>query len=139
MQLPKSIHPEWLAGFAEGEGCFFIAIQKSSAYKLGKTVSLIFQITQHVRDRELLYLFIKYLGCGRLQTSGIQTVFLVTRFEDISNIIVPFFNKYSLQGDKKANFLYFCEAVKLVEQKAHLTQEGLDKIIEIKLGMNRGR
>lgn len=106
---------------------------------MGKTVSLIFQITQHVRDRELLDLFIKYLGCGRLQTSGIQTVFLVTRYEDISNIIVPFFNKYSLQGDKKANFLYFCEAVKLVEQKAHLTQEGLDKIIEIKLGMNRGR
>jgi hypothetical protein len=59
----------WLAGFATGEGCFFVNIQKSSAYKLGKVVSLKFIITQHERDSELLDLIIKYWNCGVLRAN----------------------------------------------------------------------
>lgn len=39
--------PNWLAGFTNGEGCFFIGIRKSSALKLGGQIILKFQLTQH--------------------------------------------------------------------------------------------
>ena len=50
--------PYWLAGFTEGEGCFFVVVQKSSNTKTGFSVSLRFQITQHIRDIELMQSFI---------------------------------------------------------------------------------
>lgn len=63
----------------------------------------------------------------------------VTKFEDIQLKIIPFFKKYPLQGIKKSNFEDFCEIMRLVESKSHLTTEGFDKIQKIKDGMNFGR
>ena len=42
-------HGEWLAGFTSGEGCFYVLVSKSS-----KIVQLVFQITQHSRDKKLI-------------------------------------------------------------------------------------
>jgi hypothetical protein len=59
------LDPQWLAGFTDGEGCFYIKIQKSKTNKNGSTVSLSFLLTQHSRDDKLLVSLISYLGCGR--------------------------------------------------------------------------
>jgi hypothetical protein len=64
---------------------------------------------------------------------------IVTSYQDIKSIIIPFFQKYPIQGSKKRDYLDFCKAAELKEKKAHLTQEGLDKMVLIKSGMNRGR
>ena len=40
-------NPNWVAGFASGEGCFLINIQKSSSHKIGSQIKLRFTITQH--------------------------------------------------------------------------------------------
>ena len=138
-KLPEKIDPYWLAGFVTGEGCFLIAISKSSAFKLGLGVALRFILSQHKRDRELLELIIKFWNCGQIATSANCNQLLVTNFQDIKDIITPFFSKYCIQGGKLADYLDFCKAVKLMGKKAHLTQEGLDQILKIKTGMNRGR
>ena len=39
--------PNWLVGFASGEGCFFVKIKQSPLSRLGESVELRFQITQH--------------------------------------------------------------------------------------------
>ena len=62
-------HGEWLAGFTSGEGCFFVFVSKSSTHALGHRVQLVFQITQHSRDIELIGSLITYFGCGRLAKS----------------------------------------------------------------------
>jgi hypothetical protein len=54
----------WLAGFASGEGCFFVRIIKSSSFSIGFQVQLVFQISQHNRDEELMRSLISYFGCG---------------------------------------------------------------------------
>lgn len=46
--------PNWLAGFASGEGCFDIKTSKSSTHKLGLQVQIRFSLTQHYRDNELI-------------------------------------------------------------------------------------
>ena len=47
--------------------------------------------------------------------------------------------KYSLQSVKKNEFADFFKAALLIKDKAHLTKEGLQRIISIKSGMNRSR
>lgn len=132
--------PNWLAGFAAGEASFIINVSKSSAYLTGMQVRLRFQLGQHSRDAELLTSFAKYLECGSVykQTEDV-VVFIVTRFSDINEKIIPFFSKYQIQGVKGLDFANFCKAAELIKTKAHLTASGLEQIQEIKAGMNSGR
>lgn len=114
-------------------------VQNHPQNKLGKAVKLKFQITQHERDKELLNLIILYFNCGTVKSDRICKVFTVTNFEDVLNKIIPFFQKYPLHGVKRFEFFDFVKAADLIKDKAHLTSEGLDKILAIKSGMNSGR
>ena len=60
-------------------------------------------------------------------------------FSVITEKIIPFFNKYPLQGIKLLDFLDFNQVAKLIENKIHLTSEGFEQIKQIKLGTNKGR
>jgi hypothetical protein len=88
--------PNWLAGFASGEGCFDIKTSKSSTHKLGLQVKIRFSLTQHYRDNELIKSLITYLGCGNVEvhTERLAVNFVVSRFSDITEKIIPFFDKY---------------------------------------------
>jgi hypothetical protein len=71
VKLPKNFDPYWLAGFVSGEGCFMVKCMKSRSHKSGVQVILRFQITQHVRDVELIKSLVPYLNSGRyLSTEG---------------------------------------------------------------------
>ena len=135
-----SIDPNWLAGFTNGgrAGCFFISIRKSSTCKIGKAVILKFQIAQHSRDTELMKSLITILGCGRIELNLARSVvyFLVTRYEDIINKVIPFFDKYLIEGAKVSDFSNFKKAAVLMSKKAHWTEEGLSEIQSIKSDMN---
>jgi len=71
-----------------------------------------------------------YFGCGSITSSEDYVRFYVSSFKDISKTIIPFFLKYPLQ--KKDDFNDFCEIVKLMEIKGHLTSEGLALIQNLK-------
>ena len=58
--------PQWLAGFATAEGCFFVVISKSPSTKLGEAVQLKFILVQHIRDEQLMLNIKEYFGCGNL-------------------------------------------------------------------------
>jgi hypothetical protein len=64
---------------------------------------------------------------------------MVFKFEDINNKIIPLFNEYDIKGIKSLDFQDFCEAAKLINEKIHLTEQGLKKIILIKSKMNKAR
>ena len=131
--------PNWLAGFTSGEGCFYI----ESNTKLGISVQLIFQITQHNRDQDLMNSLISYFDCGYIKTKNKSQFtwldFTVTKFSDINEKIIPFFNKYEISGVKLEYFKYWCKAAELIKNKAHLTISGLEKIRKIKAIMNKER
>ena len=58
--------------------------------------------------------------------------------EQITNLIIPHFDKYPLLTQKKADFELFKLAVEIMNQKGHLTPEGLQEIVNIKASMNKG-
>lgn len=133
--------PNWLVGFVEAEGCFYIDIAESREVAVGSRVQLRFKITQHNRDGQLMESLVKYLGCGKIyRKSSVPVVDLeVKNFSDIDQKIIPFFNKYPLQGVKKENFEDFCKVASLIKSGAHLTPSGLGEIRRIKSGMNTQR
>ena len=65
-------------------------------------------------------------------------VYNVTKIKDITNVIVPHFDKYPLKTQKRSDFLLFSSVVDLMNKKEHLTHEGLLKILAIKASLNKG-
>jgi hypothetical protein len=63
----------------------------------------------------------------------------VTGFNNILDKVIPIFDENPILGIKAKDFEDFKEASVLIKNKAHLTPEGLDKIILIKSRMNTKR
>lgn len=81
----------------------------------------------------------EYFGCGIVQNYKDTSQYRVQKFLDINNKIIPFFVKYPILGEKSKDFEDFCQVSRLMANKDHLTQRGLDEIRKIKGGMNKGR
>ena len=49
------------------------------------------------------------LGCGRIELNLSRSVvyFVVTRFEDITHKVLPFFGKYLIKGAKISDYYNF--------------------------------
>lgn len=63
-KLSSNLNPHWLSGFITAEGFFFISLYPDDKIKAGYAVSLVFNLSQHTRDIELLERLVNYLGCG---------------------------------------------------------------------------
>lgn len=132
----------WFAGFVDGEGYFYVKSIQNSKYSSGYSVSLVFSVSQHVRDEGLLTKFIEYLGCGRIERASARpdgVNFAVSKFNDIKDKIIPLFLNHPLQGVKYWDFCDFSEVVNIMETKGHFTPEGLKRINSLKSGMNNHR
>lgn len=107
------IDPNWLVGFSGGEGCFApqgVNLRKSKTHKTESQVGLCFSLAQHSRDHLLIKSLVKIFGCGIYSESSSQgpmSRFTVIKFKDIEENIIPFFNKYLLQGVKSKDYADF--------------------------------
>ena len=134
------LDPHWISGFVSAEGNFDVRIPSTNS-KLGYRVQLRFRITQHSRDLRLMEKIVEYLGSGKIYKYGGKSAvsLSIVDFTDITNIIVPFFNKNAIIGIKLYDYLDWCKIHSLMINRAHLTVEGINSIREIKSGMNIGR
>jgi LAGLIDADG endonuclease. len=134
--------PQGLTGFVDGEGCFHIHIKKSK-FILGRPqVILEFSMSQHARDLLLFKLIKDYLECGIVEQKSTRpdsVIFVVYKFSDIFEKIIPLFDKNSLLGIKGLDYQDFRKVAFMMKDKTHLTKEGIYEIRQIKSGMNRGR
>lgn len=104
-------------------------------------VSLSFKVSQHLRDELLLRSFISFFGCGLFnyhsgKSKSGSGVFIVRKFADISDKILPFFKYHTIKGIKRKDFEDWSRVAELIRSKAHITEDGVEKIREIKSGMN---
>ena len=108
--------PFWLAGFTSAEGCLFINIYKS-ATKVGEAVKLNFYLTQHKRDDKLMISLIEYFNCGNIYKKRETFNFEVSKFSDMNNKVIPFFQKYPIHGIKTLDFDDWCKVAELINEK----------------------
>lgn len=132
---------DWLAGFIEGESCFYVSVYNSPKSKLKYAVQLVFKITQHARDVVLLENISKLLKCGRVEPrkSGDAYDFAVTSFKEFKEYMIPYWENHPLFGNKSKDYVDFIRVYEIMLAKGHLTEEGLAKIVEIKNSMNTKR
>ena len=100
-----------------------------------------FYLTQHNRDECLMRSLVNYFEVGKYYPSSIKKYgdYQVYRFSEILDKIIPFFQKYTIQGEKSKDFEDFCLVSQLMIKGAHLTEKGLAEIRKIKERMNSRR
>lgn len=138
----SKLEPYWVTGFSDAESTFSVRIAKDLSWPFGVRILPIYSIELHIRDIDVLHKIKKYFNVGSVKTrirDGKSTgIYSVQSIEDLLNVIIPHFNKYPLLTQKQADFTLFSSVVHLINNKQHLTEEGIDKIVSIRASMNKG-
>nr|YP_008474804.1 hypothetical protein [Ogataea polymorpha]AGS44028.1 hypothetical protein [Ogataea polymorpha] len=123
------LDPWFVTGLTDSEGYFLLKKHRSS-------FQCQFGITLHSTDKQLVSDIYKFFNCGTLNLNKKRNVciFQTSSINDLVNKIIPHFEMYPLQTQKKADFLLFKEAV-LLKLNKHLNVEDF---IKLKASMNRG-
>lgn len=132
------LNPHYIVGFVDGEGCFSITINKNGD-RLPE-VRLIFEIELREDDEPILREIQKVLKCGNIYRLEYERYakwrphvkLKVSNFTDISQKIIPFFQRYPLQAKKRLEFEKFCQVAEIIKTKRHLMHEGIEQIRSIK-------
>ena len=134
------LEAQWVVGFVDGEGCFYVGIYSHPEMSAGYQVLPEFTVVQHERDVQLLYALKRFFGCGVVRRNHAdRMVYRVRSAEHLRTHIVPFFEKHPLKSKKRLDFLKFRKILLMMERNEHLTQEGIEKIRTIASTMNTGR
>ncbi len=130
------LSPEWVVGFVDGEGCFFVDISKHPQSFTGYQVLPEFVVVQHERDIQILYALKRFFRCGVVRPNpGNRWAYRVRGLDNLERI-VTFFEKHPLKTKKRVDFIKFRKILHLMKQGAHLTHEGLREIVQIACQMN---
>ncbi len=132
------LNPDWVVGFVDGEGCFFVGLQRNPTVKIGIQVIPEFRVVQHGRDLDLLHALKQFFGFGRVcRNHGDRYEYRVRRFENLLDI-ARFFSKHQLKTKKRIDALKFTEVLRMMEESRHLTDQGLKDIGRLAAAMNTG-
>ena len=134
------LEAQWVVGFVDGEGCFFVGVNTQPEMKTGYQVIPEFTVVQHERDVQLLYALKKFFGCGVVRRNhGDRMAYRVRGFDHLQERVIPFFERHPLKTKKRLDFLKFRKVLILMQRNEHLTLEGIEKIRQIVSKMNTGR
>lgn len=133
----------WITGFVDGEGCFSVSILKNPSTSTGWQVFPEFVVTQGERSLPALRVLQEFFGCGRIylnrrhdnHTENLYR-YCVRSLKDLRTKIVPFFQRNRLKTAKAEEFARFVQVLNLMEERRHLTIEGLTEIKRILERMN---
>ena len=132
------IKSQWVTGFVDGEGTFYIGINRNPTMSSGYQVLPEFRIVQHKKDIKLLKALKDFFKSGVVRVNHDSRYELRIRSLDALNkSIIPHFNKNPLLTQKKKDFIKFKKIVDLMNKKEHLSISGLKKIIDLASEMNR--
>ncbi len=124
----------WLAGFSDADASFQIKIFNRSHGKRPE-IRLNYQIDQKKDD---VLILVKNLIGGNLGYRKSQDTYYYgsTSFGSARNVI-NYFDKFNLQSRKHVSFLRWRKVYRLIQDREHLTEQGINKIIKIKAIINR--
>ena len=132
------LNPYWVSGFVDGEGAFYVGINKNLTMKTGFQVLPEFRVVQHEKDIKVLYALKTYFGAGVVRVNhDTRQELRIRSLEHMNKFVIPHFDKYPLLTQKKFDFLKFKEIIKLMNQEKHLSVDGVKEIIAIASKMNR--
>ena len=134
----ERLSADWVVGFVDGEGCFFVGINRQPSMKIGWQVLPEFRVVQHERDVAILERLQEFFGSGQVTVNhGDRKELRIRGLRQLSEV-VRFFKRHPLRTVKQSSFECFAEVIELMQQGDHLAEEGLARIRLIISRMNRG-
>ena len=136
------VSTDYIVGLTDGEGCFYVNVRDRNSRWTPK-VETHFYIKLREDNKGLLEEVKESFGCGAVyfQKENRPNHSSCYRFEinshrDITQVLVPFFEKHLLHSPKKKDFEIFRQIVQMVRKGEHKTEKGLLQIRNLKLQMN---
>ena len=85
------LETQWIAGFVDGEGCFYIGFNANAEMQAKVQVLPEFTVVQHKRDIQILHALKTHFGCGVVRTNhGDRMAYRVRSQDHLLKIILPF-------------------------------------------------
>ncbi|MBU2578230.1 LAGLIDADG family homing endonuclease [Patescibacteria group bacterium] len=137
------ISDDYLIGFVEGEGMFYIGIVPSKETTSGWQVIYFFKVSQNPSGKIVLEYFKRRFSCGYIKSNSKTDLtdkslaFVVRNYNDLITKVIPFFDGKLFV--KKSSFERFKQVLELVGKRKHLNKEGLSQIIDLAYSMNTGK
>ena len=124
----------WLAGFSDADASFQIkTINRIMRNKA--EIRLNYQIDQ--KNNLLLNMIKNYLGGNVGYRESQDTYYYGSTSFGSAKKVIQYFDKFNLQSKKQISYLRWRKVYILIQNKEHLTQKGLIKILKIKSLINR--
>lgn len=134
-EIPSELG-SFLAGFALGEASFMVVCRRRGDYGHNWKLSAAFNVSQ--KDRAPLELFRDTLGCGSMRRAGNGGWYWeVNDLREISDRVVPFFERFRLVGTKAQDFQRFRDAVAILA-RGNLTHADYVAVLTLRESMNGG-
>lgn len=128
----------WIVGFTDGEGCFSISIFKNKTSQFLWQIMPEFVLTQGESSLSSLQLVKNYFQVGHLYVNKRYDNhrehlyrYCVRNRNDLTTVIIPFFQKYPLKTAKQRDFELFCQVIDRMNNREHLTKDGLQTIARL--------
>lgn len=134
MNLTNNFNNHWLAGFSDADASFQVKII-NRAIKNKPEVRLNYQIDQ---KKDVLLKKIKcFLGGNIGYRKAQDTYYYGSTSFGVAKNVINYFSQFNLQSRKHISFLRWRKVYTLIQDKKHLTDKGLKKILKIKSLINR--
>ena len=141
------LNPDYIVGLVDGEGSFTAYIlnpysKKNRARRV--RVEPRFYLKLNEGDKKILSELKKFFSCGNVyfqrdKRENHQNCYRyeVTNRGNLEGIIIPFFKKHHLKMPSRMNdFRVFCEIIKRIKKREHLTNKGLKRLYLLKQKMH---
>ena len=131
----KPLHPQYVAGFIDGEGSFVVGFGRHKTLKRRIEVRVQFSIELRADDEKILYRIMRTIGCGKVYDAAYERygwyphkTYKIGSTKEMEKYLIPFLDKTPLQAKKREVYRVFREIVLMFRRKEHLTDAGFKKI-----------
>jgi hypothetical protein len=148
-QQERPITPDWVVGFVDGEGCFSVSVVRQPGgaarrgYRTGWQLNPRFAVTQGARSVRVLEDLRRFFGVGKLHRNRRVDNhkedlyrYDVSRLDELTDVIVPFFQEHPLRTAKRDDFETFSRCLTIISDRRHLEARGFITVLELLETMN---
>ena len=133
MNLTDDFNNHWLAGFSDADASFQVKIINRNTRKKPE-IRLNYQIDQ--KNNILLTKIKNYLGGNIGYRKSQDTYYYGSTSFGSARKVIEYFNRFNLQSREHVSYLRWRNVYLLIQDREHLTDKGLIKIIKIKSLIN---
>ena len=140
MNKKLDLNPWWVTGILDAGGTFIVNLVKYRNREPTHKILVSVEMALNYKDKLLLNNLKSMLNVGELYFNSTDNTYKwkVSSLDEICNVIIPHLEAYPLISQKRADFEAFVKIIDLVKLGRHYTQNGLQRIVNLKTSLNLG-